>query len=311
MMQNPQYYFGLPGDLIALPRPTRGMEVATYQGRVAHGLIGGGAAVTARTRLRRSWKLDFPWLDEATAQSITDYVQGVYGVGPFRLIDPMFRNLLPLNASVAGRVSGDPKSGRLASWRPGGGDTLTLEPTTTAPPFRPSGVMRWTGAVAGDFIVLGSRDETLGSGAPIFDEPNEIPIVPGESIGFSFWAKLLSGTSATLTARQHGLTAAGAAATSSAGTGVALTASWQQVTYLATQATLGATAVYARPVVGCTAAAGSPVIQISAPHLEYGPAVSTDYRTGWGVPRVVIVEEPGQVLEMLGNRSLSLTVREV
>lgn len=310
MMQNPQYYFGLPGDLIALPRPTRGMRVDTYQGRVGHDLIGGGAAVTARARLRRSWQLEFPWLDEATAQSITDYVQGVYGVGPFRFIDPMFRNILPLNASVAGRVSGDPKSGRLASWRPGGGDTLTLDPTTSVPPFRPSGVMRWTGAVAGDFLVLGSRDETIGSGAPVFDEPNEIPIVPGESIALSFWAKLLSGTSATLTARQHGLTAAGAAATSAAGSAVALTAAWQQIIYTATQASLGATAAYSRPAVGCTAAVGSPVIQIAAAQMEYGTGPAT-YLTGWGSPRVVIVEEPGHVLEMLANRSLTLTVREV
>lgn len=307
MMQNPQYYFGIPGDLIALPRPTRGMQVATKQGRVPHDLIGGGVAVTTRTRLRRSWVLEFPWLDESTAQAVTDYVQGVYGPGPFRLIDPMFRNLLPLNASVAGRVSGDPKTGRLAQWLPGGGDTLTLEPTTVAPPERPSGVMRWSGIAAGDTLVLGGRDAATSTGLPIFDETMETPVVPGENLTFSFYAKAASG-SGQLLARLVGYSAAGAALTTANGGSVTLTGAWQRISLMVNQAALGG-AVYARPVIYANASTAL-IAQMAAAQLSYASTVEP-FLTGWGVPRVLIVEEPDHVLEMLANRSLKLTVREV
>ena len=309
MMQNPQYYFGLPGDLIALPRPTRGMPTTPRRGRTAHSLIGGGTATTVRARTRSGWTLAWPWLDEATAQAVLDYTKGIFGEGPFRYIDPMWRNVLPAGASVVGRISGDPKIGSGPSWRPGGGDLLVLDPAATVGPNRTSGIMRWTGAVSGDFLILGSRNEALSTGAAIFDEPNEIPIAPGESVTFSYYARLASGTSASVTARLHGLTAAGGAGTSAAGTAVVLSASWQRVVLTAAQFNLGSTAVYARPVVGCSAASGSPVIQIAAPQVEYGPA-ATDWLSGSGSPRVLIVDDPEITMEQQGYRTPKLVIRE-
>lgn len=304
MMQNPQYYFGLPGDLIALPRPTRGMPTTPRRGRTTHNLISGGTATTVRARTRSGWTLAWPWLDEATAQAVLDYTEGIFGEGPFRFIDPMWRNVLPADASVVGRISGDPKIGSGPSWRPGGGDLLVLDPTATVGPNRTSGVMRWTGAAANDYLVLGKRDETLSTGSPIFDEPNEIPAVPGESLTFSYYAKLLSGTSASLTAQLHGLDAAGSGTTSSAGSAVVLNSTWQRVTH-----TYGSTAVYVRPVVGCSAASGSPVILIAAPQVEYG-LTATDWLSGSGSPRVLIVDDPEITMEQQGYRTPKLVIRE-
>ena len=309
MMQNPQYYFGLPGDLIALPRPTRGMPTTPRRGRTAHSLIGGGTATTVRARTRSGWTLAWPWLDEATAQAVLDYTEGIFGEGPFRFVDPMWRNVLPANASVVGRMSGDPKIGSGPSWRPGGGDLLVLDPAATVGPNRTSGVMRWTGAAANDYLVLGKRDEATSTGLPIFDGPNEIPMVPGESVAWSFYCRLASGTSATLAARGMGLTAAGAAASSTDGTGVVLSASWQRAVLVAGTGTLGATAAYMRPMIRCTAASGSPVIQIAAPQVEYGPA-ATDWLSGSGSPRVLIVDDPEITMEQQGYRTPKLVIRE-
>lgn len=309
MMQNPQYYFGLPGDLIALPRPTRGMPTTPRRGRTAHSLISGGTNTTVRARTRSGWTLAWPWLDEATAQAVLDYTEGIFGEGPFRFIDPMWRNVLPANASVVGRMSGDPKIGSGPSWRPGGGDVLIADAKAATDPVRTSGVMRWTGAAANDILFLGSREETLSTSWLIFDEPNEIPIVPGESCVFSFYARKPSGTAATLTASMVGLSATGVSGTSQGGTGVALDTTWKRVSAVISPALLGAASIYVRPFVFVTSASGSPVIQIAAPQFEYGPAV-TGWLSGTGSPRVLIVDDPEIVMEQQGYRTPKLVIRE-
>lgn len=132
-MTDTRIYLGRPGALAAIRSP-RGTVESTRQRRTGtFGLGVGGVAVDQMVGGARTWTINYERLlrdDFATLQAFLD---GHEGPGPFVLLDPGHRNMLPANVAAATSVINSPTSIRpVGGFETGGiSDTYNRAPVAS------------------------------------------------------------------------------------------------------------------------------------------------------------------------------------
>lgn len=101
MAEDTRLYFGRPGLLAAIRSP-KGSVSATRQRRIATFELGvGGTAVDQMVGGARTYVIEYEQLTRADWAILEAFAQGHEGPGPFALLDPGQRNMLPVNMSGA------------------------------------------------------------------------------------------------------------------------------------------------------------------------------------------------------------------
>lgn len=165
---------GPPGALQPLPDPdpgvsaSRSLTVATHEG------VGGGA-LTADVTLPgwRSWTYAYTALTVEEADMVERYRSGIYGPGPYALIDPTAPNRLQPNQASAGKMSGASDGFAVLS-----GDALAV--VRQAGVIGPS-VLSWT-------ITPGGSARSLlmsSTWAPVPSGSRSFPIPPDSTVHLS------------------------------------------------------------------------------------------------------------------------------
>lgn len=107
-MTDTRLYLGRPGALAAIRSP-RGTLEATRQRRTSVFELGvGGAAVDQMIGGARTYTINYEQLTYADFTTLQAYVDGHEGPGPFVLLDPGQRNMLPANVAAATSVTNSP-----------------------------------------------------------------------------------------------------------------------------------------------------------------------------------------------------------
>lgn len=287
-------YLGTPGAMQQLQSPNGPLDAPPGRGEVVHTLINGGTSVTRRLHAKRTYTLPYTSLYTADADTVLAFYQGLYGEGPFVLIDPTKRNVLGLDTSTA-----SVRVGSLVEWKPSTGTVITS--TNTPPVGVPTGVLNWDGLAASATIMPGSVASTADTAhAPVY--------LPTEAHTISIY--LSASTSATVTLQAAGCNAAGAVTVTSNTASAALTTSWQRFTVTVAKGA-GAYAACAfllpRILLGGTVPSN---VYLAGAQLEYGTA-ATAFQPGYGSPRVMFTQSPGYSAPVFGYADLSLTLAEV
>lgn len=287
-------YLGKAGNMKQLPIPRRGTERSASMGDAAHGLLSGGTAVVRNLNAKTLFTLPYDVID-ADSQVILGFYRGIYGIGPWRFVDPTVRNVLPLDASVCGaRTQADD------GWVPSTGSLAVA--TTGAPAGVDSAVITWSSLAAAATLQPGTVANTADvTTAPVY--------VPAEAVTVSLYAKA-NASSSGHSLQLVGYNAAGAATVTSSTTAMALTTSFQRFSVtIAANAAAYASAIYVLPriVLGGTAPTS---VSIAGAQVEYGDAVTT-WQPGYGCPVVVIRETPGRTITAPGWRGHNLVLAEV
>lgn len=275
-------YFGRPGAMMLLPQPDGGVTRPSRRAVSTHDLLSGGTATTRRPDAKRAYGLAWSQKRHADAEIVRAHYLGVYGPGPYCLLDPTERNHLDLDVSTMGRRGlGD---GWVAIGSAGG--TAVYDPTVAPPAAAASsGVLRWSGAAAGGGIGAG-----VMFGATFDADPLSAPVyVAGVPITLSVYAAAATGAP-TITPVLHYRNGDGTLLTSTAQPAVALAAAWQRITVTATPATSGAKYV----TLGFTVAAAGPDVLLAGAQCEYGVSAPRAFLVGQRVPRVTFDEGDGR-----------------
>ena len=107
-MTDTRIYLGRPGALAALRSP-RGTFEATRQRRVATFDLGlGGVSVDQMVGGARTYTINYDQLFREDWTTLQAYLDGLEGPGPFALLDPGQRNMLPANIAGATSVTNSP-----------------------------------------------------------------------------------------------------------------------------------------------------------------------------------------------------------
>jgi hypothetical protein len=243
---------------------------------------------------KRSFSLPY---DVTAAQSdvILGFYEGLYGLGPFRFIDPTALNILGLDVSTLGlRTQAD------LGWYQSTGNVARA--SSGGPSGLQTGVLTWSSLSASATIQPGVAANTADvNGAPVY--------IPAEPVTVSLYA-LASSSSSGHTLQLTGYDAAGSVLVTSASTPVSLTASWQRfVVTVGANAAAYASAIYVLPrlILGASVPTS---VSIAAAQLEYADTVSS-FQPGFGCPRVIIPSSPGRAISAPGWRSHTLTLAEV
>lgn len=286
-------YLGTPGSMRQLPSPNAPLTAPSSRNEVVHALIGGGTAVTRRAGLgKRTYTLTYTSLFESDAALVAAFADGVFGDGPFVLVDPSTVNVLTLDQSTFGL-----RPGSSYGWSSSGG-TVSLTTGQTAPASVFSGVLDWASPTTSSLILPGS----LGSTA----DPSSAPVVlPLEAATFSIWLKGSGSCTCSLQLWSHDGTTG--LQTASLGTASAsVTTSWKQFTV-----SVGAVASGALLVPRVVLSSGSPAhVYAAAAQLEYASSVST-WERGYGSPRVLVTQGTARSVTQLGYADQTLVLGEV
>jgi hypothetical protein len=209
-------YLGVPGNLLPIRDPARGVSRAPVLNVVDQQLLSGRHRTqrigTPRTRYQCHWN----WLAEADARVLRELWLGTYGPGPLVLMDPAEVNLLPPNIAAGTTQLAD-----TTGWNATVG-TISSATSTLALRGR---ALQWvvpaSGALAAD----------LNAGATTADLT---PVRAGVTYTVRMQAWLASSTGFTAAAELEWYDVTGAVIGSAVqGTGVALTTSPQQLTVTA------------------------------------------------------------------------------
>lgn len=290
--RNGQFWLGKAGNMIQLPSTDPAYAVVVTRGDVLHGLIGAGSTVTHRAHQKRAWTITWKRIQRRDFEIVNGFYRGIFGDGPFCLIDPADVNLLGLDTSMCGA-----RNGKIGSWTTGGADTIAYDSTIT-PPITPCGVLRWHGAGNGSILAAGPR-----SGASvIFDATSSIPLVQALQQELSVYAWTASGVANVQLVLNDGVSATAASST------VGLTTTPQQLALNHAAGAFGANGYLILTVKCLTASA--PDILISAPQLEFGVSTPSAFAAGSDAPRVVIPPLT-RAVDRVWGKPMSLTLAQI
>ena len=105
MAEDTNIYFGRPGALTTIRAP-RGSFAGSRQRRISVFELGvGGAAVDQMVGGARTYVISYEQLNRTDWAVLEAFAQGLEGPGPFALLDPGQRNMLPANVSGATSVT--------------------------------------------------------------------------------------------------------------------------------------------------------------------------------------------------------------
>ena len=176
------YYFGPGGGMVRLPMPDKGPKTTLDQGRVDHALLGGPHAVQHLGKVRRLLEYDWTARDPDTADLIVSIYAGLLGVGPFYMIDPAWRNLLPGHIAAAGKINAT-SVGFVVS----AGGAVAYTAAIVAPAKAPlCGVQDWT-TVQNSFLWLNATAANI-------TEPGAPPVNLAEPFTAACWLRVPAGT---------------------------------------------------------------------------------------------------------------------
>lgn len=211
-----QFYLGPAGNLRLLSMPDAGYKVTLDQGKVDHGLLGGPHAVQHLGKTRRVYELDFSQQTWDQGDLVTSIFAGMLGPGPYYLIDPAFRNLLPAHISGGGQIEAT-SAGFIVS---AGGAVAFAAPAITPPPLAPlCGVQDWTTVQNSMLWLNASATNILEAGAP--------PVNRSEPFTNAVWLRTAAGA-ATCEVWAYFNDINGAALTSIVITTATLSTTWQR-----------------------------------------------------------------------------------
>lgn len=286
-------YLGIPAAMVKLQSPNGTLEVDANRGETVHALIAGGATVTKRPRVKRTYTLPYSALLVDDIDVLTGFHEGLQGEGPWVLVDPTIRNVLGLDVSTMAL-----RTAAAVEWVASSG---TLAASATGGPVGPlTGVLTWSSLAASATLQPGSTAATANTAkAPAY--------LATEAVTVSLYAKASSSTTATL--RLAGYTTTGAYSASLTAS-MSLTTSWQRftVTAAAGNGTLAGLAfVLPQVLLGGSVPTS---VSIAAAQLEYGSAASS-FQRGYGSPRVLLAAPPPRSVIQLGYTDSQLTFAEV
>lgn len=290
------YYLGSAGSMRALRIPDSGVQSPVSRSETVHQLISGGTAVTRRKDTRRTWNVNFSGCTPDIADLLVGFYSGVFGAGPFRFVDPAWRNALHVDTSTFGApvqaVSG---------WSVSvSAQAVFFDPATVAP-IATSGVAEWAVAQNGSRVGLGTWN---GSGFI----PNPVkapPYLSSQVTSVSLYARAVSGTP-SLSLRGLAVTSAGVPVSTTTSTVTLSSSAWQQ---LSVAVPPGLTAAYVVPDLLCNT--NSSFIQLTCAAVQYGKSPPDPWVVGLGIPSVVISSGLGAQYTLLYARDHSLTLAEV
>jgi hypothetical protein len=281
-----QFYLGPAGNLRLLTMPDAGVKITLDQGKVDHSLVGGPHAVQRLGKTRRLYELDFSQRTWDQADLVTSIYAGMLGPGPYYLIDPAFRNLLPAHISGAGQIDAT-SAGFFVS----AGGAVAFTSTVTPPPLAPlCGVQDWT-TVQNSFLWLNASAANITeAGAP--------PVNPAEPFTAATWLRTAAGaTNVQLLAYFTDINGA-SAGTVSLVASAALTTTWQRFGAALAPASVPAGAVtYGLALKALSVA--PPHVYVSAPDIQQasgavdpagaGPSATllAPWVLGLGVPKML------------------------
>jgi hypothetical protein len=294
------YYLGTPGAMQQIRTPNAAYEHPVDRGEVLHELISGGRAVTRRGRSRRQWTLGWGSLTPDTADLLVAFYTGVLGAGPFRFVDPAWRNALGVDASTFGA-----RVGAISVWAASvSAQPLALDTGIVAQPdaagFATSGVMRWTGATNGAQVGLGAWN-----GARFVPDPIEAPpYLPQTVTSITMFARSVSGTP-SVSVRGQSVAADGTVVDTQTATATLSSSAWTKFTVLV-PANLAA--AYVLPNILCNTSTS--VLRFCCPLVQYGESPPDTWVVGLGIPNVVVTSGLGAASELLYARDHTLTLAE-
>lgn len=295
------YYLGTAGNMQTLRTPNAAYSTPSNRGEVPHQLISGGVAVTRRGRTRRQWPLAFGTLTPDTADLLVAFYTGIFGDGPFRFVDPAWRNALGVDASTFGaRVDAISVWSASVSAQPLTFDA-TVAPPADAAGYTLSGVCRWTGAQNGSQVGLGTWD-----GAKFVPSAIEAPpYLPQQATSITVYARSVSATP-SFSLRGQVVAADGTVANTTTTTATLSSSAWTKFTVLVPSGLSGA---YVLPNFLCNTATS--VIQLACPLVQYGENPPDTWVVGLGIPTVVIAAPMDGTVDLLYARDHTLTLAEV
>jgi hypothetical protein len=157
-------YLGRPGAPAAIRNP-RGVVESTRVRRTATFELGtGGVAVDQMVGGARTWTINYEQLTREDFATLQAFLDGHEGPGPFTLLDPAMRNMLPANISGATSVTND-----VAGVRPVGGfvvrsldDDFNRAPAASAWNTATTG-QSWSlvGGVTSDYNIVTGGNATM------------------------------------------------------------------------------------------------------------------------------------------------------
>lgn len=263
-------WIGPPGNLVELPSLQPDISVKEDRGTLIHSSVAGGVTVQHMyTDTKRVFSVPWRWLTEDVLADLLAFRQGQYGLGPYVLLTELDTNLLEANQS-SGTDSRQttygftPTHGTLSSAAGGYKGTRQLDWALPAspPPSNPSLKLTWKGNVPG------------------------IPALPNRNYAFSVYLKSSADIDINLkiSFRNTANTVLGEA-------------NWQPVPVSSSWVRLDVAGKspdgthHAAPLIIPQDSAGSEVISIDHPQLEFGTA-ATSWKPGLGVPYVAITDVP-------------------
>jgi hypothetical protein len=287
-------YLGPPGRVLTLPSVQLGQDVGLQRAGSVRQLLSGGNAVDTVGSLHRAFTLEWAYLSDANFAALEALVSGVYGPGPFVMIDTNRVNLLPPNVA-------SPTSVRADTY-PWGTSTGALSSVSTPTPLAGRRILSWTPgtAAAGNATVYGYA---FGL-AQVF----AVPVVSGLTYSFSASLRTTTG-SATMAARIDSYSASGVLLSNSSGSSTSIgTGAW--TTRSVTAVTPNAAAVYVGPSVEVPAGTTTEVIVTDQWLMVTGGTLPSAWTRGTGAPRVM-VDQLTDSYPLRGRHNVSLSLVEV
>lgn len=265
------WYLGPVGACREIPPPLRGVEVSRESaGEVLTSL--GGVRTQFRRSQPRSWPLSWPTLSEDELTHLRLVGLGLVS-GPLRLLDPMVRNLLPVQVATGGSYDRDTSRFSVT-----GGSSSSWVPVTDPPATVPvRGVISWVRAGTGAATLTTS------------DAADRVPLIPGRTVRLSTWAR---GTAIAVSAAANAWDAAGAAAVT---TGTAATLHATDWRWLAVDYTPTAGRVSASPALSAASGQAVSTVQTTGWQVAFADQLADqpqDWTEGGGAPEILVDPEP-------------------
>lgn len=276
-------WFGVPGQMDRLPIPNAGMADPLNRGGVDHELPN-GVTTTRRTSTKRDYALSWDQLTPDQADVLVAYYAGVKPPGPYRLIDPRWRNQFGLDSSTFGA---GPKHEQ--NWNVSG---TPLTVAAVAPPsgVRNSRVLAWAGAATGHLLWQG---DTTTSGRP--SARLSVPYVPSVGWVWSIYARTSDGTPVNVSVNfdARPLTGTGGLSLSSA---VTVGTTWSRLVFIAPAQSSAFDATTGPYIVPSLSIASTGVtgrgLYVCAPQLQAQAAASAPYVVGLGAGAFTVGADP-------------------
>lgn len=294
------FYLGPPGNLQTLPYMGKGIQAALDLASAEHRALAGPRTVDYIGPPKRTYTLSRAFLTADELGLLEALALGMFGAGPYALVDPWRRNLLDENQSSGGDYSHDTTGFTVLA-----GSNTATGPVATANQgsYHQQYLSPASGAAGTAGLLAGDRS----SAAQVLVPGNATVVRLSQPYTFQAMLKTVAGTAAAWRASLLWYDVAGALISTSNGTGATVTGSFVQYSVTATAP---ATAAYAVPGVTNNATlAATNTIAVDSLMLSQASAVAA-WVPGTGVPRVAFTAL-GNTYPLIDAHDSEITLLEV